>query len=339
VVKIDTDEIKSQGADLSEIYFFGGLAMILIAWAAAVLLGRTLVKPLNDMGNTLELVSQGVLPENIATGTRDEFGKMSDKVDSLVQTLKKSAEFAKNVGEGKLDAPFQPVSENDTLGQALIHMRDDLIENERRDTERNWIVRGVAEAAEILRAHDTLDALGDDVIKFIAEKIGALQGAFYDVNNESRNQMLIEIRASFAYGRKKYLKKTFHFAEGLVGQAAAEKDVVMRTEIPDDYLSITSGILGEQKPKCILIVPLITNEEVYGLLEFAGMKKFDPSQVKFVQELSVILARTIFNIKVNERTRKLLSEAQQLSNELQEKQEVLRQNAEEMQATQEELKR
>jgi PAS domain S-box-containing protein len=53
----------------------------------------------------------------------------------------------------------------------------------------------------------------------------------------------------------------------------------------------------------------------------------------------VILARTIFNIKVNERTRKLLSEAQQLSNELQEKQEVLRQNAEEMQATQEELKR
>ncbi len=339
VVKIDTDEIKSQGADISEIYFFGGLAVILIAWGAALLLGRTLVKPLDDMGNTLELVSQGVLPENIATGTRDEFGKMSDKVDSLVQTLKKSAEFAKNVGEGKLDAHFQPVSENDTLGQALIHMRDDLIENEKKDNERNWIVRGVAEAAEILRAHDTLDELGNDVIKFIADKIGAVQGAFYDVNNDDRNKVSIEIRASFAYGRKKYLKKTFRFAEGLVGQAVAEKDVVMRTEIPDDYLSITSGILGEQKPNCILIAPLITNEEVYGLLEFAGMKKFDPSQVKFVQELSLILARTIFNIKVNERTRKHLAESQALSNELQEKQEVLRQNAEEMQATQEELKR
>lgn len=339
VVKIDMDEIKNQGVDLSEIYLFGGLAMILIAWGAALLLGRTLVKPLNDMGNTLDLVSQGVLPENIATGTRDEFGRMSDKVNSLVQTLKNSAEFAKKVGEGKLDAHFQPVSENDTLGQALIHMRDDLIENERRDNERNWIVRGVAEAAEILRAHDTLDELGNDVIKFIAEKIGAVQGAFYDVNNDHRDNMLIEIRASFAYSRKKYLKKSFRFAEGLVGQAAAEKDIVMRTEIPDDYLSITSGILGEQKPKCILIAPLITNEEVYGLLEFAGMKRFDPSQVKFVQELSLILARTIFNIKVNERTRKHLAESQELSNELQEKQEVLRQNAEEMQATQEELKR
>jgi FtsZ-binding cell division protein ZapB len=81
------------------------------------------------------------------------------------------------------------------------------------------------------------------------------------------------------------------------------------------------------------------HEEVYGVLEFAGFKKFDPSQVKFVQELSLILARTIFNIKVNERTRKLLAESQEMSNELKEKQEVLRQNAEEMQATQEELQR
>jgi PAS domain S-box-containing protein len=147
------------------------------------------------------------------------------------------------------------------------------------------------------------------------------------------------MRASHAFGRKKYLKAKFRFAEGLIGQAAAEKDTILRTEVPDGYVTVSSGILGDQKPKCILIVPLITNEEVYGILEFAGFKKFDPSQVKFVQELSLILARTIFNIKVNERTRRLLAESQEMSNELKEKQEVLRQNAEEMQATQEELQR
>ena len=86
-------------------------------------------------------------------------------------------------------------------------------------------------------------------------------------------------------------------------------------------------------------MPLITNEEVYGVIELAGFNKFDPSQIKFIRELSVMLARTIFNITVNERTRMLLAESQELSNDLKEKQEVLRQNAEEMQATQEELKR
>jgi PAS domain S-box-containing protein len=74
-------------------------------------------------------------------------------------------------------------------------------------------------------------------------------------------------------------------------------------------------------------------------VEFAGFNKFMPSQVKFVQEISLIIARTVFNIKVNERTRSLLGESQKMSNELQIQQEVLRQNAEEMEATQEELKR
>src|SRR6185436_18056561 len=81
------------------------------------------------------------------------------------------------------------------------------------------------------------------------------------------------------------------------------------------------------------------NDEVYGVVEFAALKKFNPSQIKFVQELSQIIARTVFNIKVNDRTRRLLAESQAMSSELKEKQLVLNQNAEEMQATQEELKR
>lgn len=338
VTKIDSAEVNGQSKLLIRTYIFGGLAIILTAVALSMVFARSITQPLNSMRTTLEMVSKGVLPEKEENHSNDEFGRMADKVDELVDMLKTNAEFAQKVGEGKFDAEFNPASENDTLGLSLINMRDNLIENERRDTERNWIVRGVAEVGEILRLHDTIDTLGDDVIKFIIQKIGAIQGAFYVVNDES-GEKLIEIRASFAYNRKKYLKKSFRFAEGLVGQAAIEQDTVMRTEIPDEYMSITSGILGDQKPGCVLIVPLITNEEVYGVLEFAGFKRFNSSQVKFVQELSLILARTIFNIKVNERTRKLLAESQEMSNELKEKQEVLRQNAEEMQATSEELQR
>lgn len=339
VVKIDTAEIENQSSLVLRAYFMAGIAIILIALVLSMFFARSLTAPINNMRNTLDMVAKGVLPEPSENKNTDEFGLISVKVDALVETLKNSAQFAKKVGEGKFDAAFAPASENDTLGLALLNMRNNLIENERKDNERNWIVRGVAEVGEILRMHDTLEALGDDVIKFIINKIGAIQGAFYIVNDDDPNSKLIELRASFAYGRKKYLNKSFRFAEGLVGQAAIEHDTVMRTEIPDEYVTLTSGILGDQRPKCILIVPLITNEEVFGVVELAGLKKFDSSQVKFVQELSLILARTIFNIKVNERTRKLLAESQQMSNELKEKQEVLRQNAEEMQATQEELQR
>jgi PAS domain S-box-containing protein len=339
IAKINEEEAEGQSSELISIFLYAGLCIAALATLLAMLFARSLTRPLFAIRNTLGLVAQGILPESSSKHSRDEFGQMGTKVDELVQTLKVNADFAQRIGEGKYDTEFKPASENDMLGMSLINMRHNLIENESRDKERNWIVRGVAEISEILRMADSIDALGEDVIKFILEKIGAIQGAFYAVNDEDPRKRVIELRASYAYNRKKYLKASFKFAEGLVGQAAAEKDTIVRTEIPDDYVSITSGILGDQRPKCIVIVPLITNEEVYGVLEFAGFKRFDPSQVKFVQELSLILARTIYNIKVNERTRKLLAESQEMSNELKEKQEVLRQNAEEMQATQEELTR
>jgi PAS domain S-box-containing protein len=339
VAKMDISETTGDNRQLLTTLLNAGFGVIVITTLLSMVFSRALIRPLYAMRNKLSMVAQGILPESSHDHNNDEFGQMAVKVDELVETLKYNAEFAKRIGEGKYDTHFKPASDNDSLGMSLINMRNNLIENERRDKERNWIVRGVAEISEILRMHDSLDNLGEDVIKFILQKIGAIQGAFYVVNDENVKQPIIEMRASFAYNRKKYLKAKFKFAEGLVGQAAAEQDTIMRIEIPEDYVTITSGILGDQRPTCILIVPLITNEEVYGVLEFAGFRRFDTSQVKFVQELSLILARTIFNIKVNERTRKLLAESQAMSNELKEKQEVLRQNAEEMQATQEELQR
>jgi PAS domain S-box-containing protein len=339
LAKVDVAEANGDTGTLIKTQVYAGLGVITIATLLSMVFSRSLTRPLYAMRNKISLVAQGVLPENSIDHGSDEFGQMAVKVDELVYALKGNANFAQRIGEGKYDTEFRPASENDVLGMSLINMRNNLIENERRDKERNWIVRGVAEISEILRMHDSIDDLGEDVIKFILEKIGAIQGAFYVVNDDNPQHPMIEMRASWAYNRKKYLRAKFKFAEGLVGQAAAEKDTILRTEIPDEYVTITSGILGDQRPRSILIVPLITNEEVYGVLEFAGFRKFDQSQVKFVQELSLILARTIFNIKVNERTRRLLAESQAMSNELKEKQEVLRQNAEEMQATQEELKR
>ncbi len=337
ITKIDTDEVYSDVNERLFTLLFYGSIIILFSLIASIIFSKRLIGPLLSLKSTLELISRGSLPERVLSKSKDEIGMMAGTVNNLVNTLKDNANFAQQIGEGNFDANFTALSDDDILGTALINMRDNLIETEKRDKERNWIVTGVAEISEILRMHDNLEALGDDVIRFIINKINAVQGAFYVVDND--DDIKISLKSCHAYNRKKYLNMTFKFAEGLVGQSVAEQNTILRTEIPEDYVTITSGLIGESKPTAILIVPLITNEEVYGVMEFAGFNKFNSGQVKFVEELSLILARTVFNIKVNERTRKLLAESTAMSNELQEKQEVLRQNAEEMQATQEELKR
>ncbi|MFW5760356.1 MAG: GAF domain-containing protein, partial [Cyclobacteriaceae bacterium] len=339
VAKIDRAETFSEGYHLFLRFLIVGLIILAFSTVIAIVFSRILIDPLLSLKSTLQLVGKGILPKTVKKRTNDEIGEMAETVNILVKGLQRTADFAHRIGEGDFAANFEPLSKNDTLGTSLINMRDSIMESEKKDKERNWIVTGLAEIGEILRSHDSLNDLGDDITTFITNKINAIQGAFYVVNDDDPRNHFLELKASYAYGKKKHLQGTFKFAQGLVGQAAIEQDTLLRTEIPEDYVTITSGLLGEQKPRSILIVPLITDEKVFGALEFAGFQRFTESEVKFVQELSLIIARTIFNIKVNERTRNLLAESQAMSNELQEQQEILRQNAEEMEATQEELKR
>ncbi|WKN32585.1 PAS domain S-box protein [Porifericola rhodea] len=339
VSKVDVSEVNGDLRAIIIKFFIAGVVVVLIALLISALFSRRLIEPLLSLKDTFTLMNQGILPESVAKQSEDEIGQMAEITGQFTKSLRRTAEFAHEIGEGDFDTEFQPLSEEDTLGNALINMRNSIQESERRDKERNWIVTGVAEIGDILRSHNNLNELGDAVVAYVTDKINAVQGAFYVVNDEDKDNTFIEMKASYAYNKKKHLKGQFKFAEGLVGQSAIEQDTILRTEIPYDYVTVTSGLLGDQRPEALLIVPLIANEQVYGVLEFAGFEKFSARDVKFVEEISLIIARTVFNIKVNEKTRRLLSESQKMSNELQEQQEVLRQNAEEMQATQEELQR
>ena len=128
--------------------------------------------------------------------------------------------------------------------------------------------------------------------------------------------------------------------EGLVGQCAYEMDYIYRTEIPEDYTTISSGILGEQKPESILLVPLIANEKLQGILEFAFLKeRISKLTIQFLLELGETIARTILNLKMNLRTQKWLEESRTMTEELQKNEAQLKENAREMSQAQQNLER
>jgi len=339
VIKKDLEEINHDLDKLSYTFIQFGILILALSFFVAVTFSNYLTKPLTTLRDRMELVAQGILPENIEVRSNDEIGQMGRALLALVTALKRTTEFTYQIGLGNFQYDFQPLSKDDTLGNALIAMRDNIQSSDEKERERTWIVSGIAEIGQLLRLHNNLEDLGNEVIGFICEKIKAVQGGFYVVDDERNGEPIIELKAAYAFHKKKYLKARFKFAEGLVGQAAIEQDKILRTEIPENYFLITSGILGDKKPTCLLIVPLITNEKVYGVLEFAGFHRFTQQEVSFVEEISVIIARTIFNIKVNEQTVRLLQESQKMSEELKYQQDVLKQNAQVMADTQEELKR
>jgi len=249
----------------------------------------------------------------------------------------KNAQFAIEIGTGNYHSDFTLEEEDDALGKALLVMRDNLLTNSKKEAEQSWIAEGKELISNILRIHNKIDQLAYDVIVNLIRYINAIQGALYIYDEEKR--LLVSI-ATYAYNRRKYVHQEFRIGQGLIGQCAYERDYIYRTEIPDDYVTITSGILGDKKPRSLLIVPLISDEKLQGVIEFASLEgKIPELTIRFMRELGEIIARTLFNLRVNQRTENLLLKAQRMTQELQENEEQLRMSAEEMKATQDELQR
>ncbi|MDA3952968.1 MAG: PAS domain S-box protein [Bacteroidales bacterium] len=257
-------------------------------------------------------------------------------IEQRDQDINRNARFAKKIGEGVYDDNEDLINEDDIIGRSLIVMRNNLLANNKKEKEQNWISEGNDLISRILRMNNDIDELAYEVVVKLIKYISILQGSFYIYDEETKKLRNV---ATYAYNRKRYISQEFHIGEGLIGQCAYEQDIVYRTEIPEDYSSITSGILGDKKPSSILIVPLIAEEKLQGIIEFASIEdKFPELTIEFLRELGEIIARTLYNLRMNQKTEKLLHESQQMTVELKANEEQLRQNAEEMRATQEELK-
>ena len=269
----------------------------------------------------------------------DEIGEMAESVKTLSNGLRNTAAFSTNIGHGNFNSDFQPLSEKDILGQSLITMRDNLKKVAEEDRQRNWTTEGMAKFGEILRSNiDNINDLSYNIISNLVRYINANQGILYLINDDNKNEVYAEMVACYAFNRKKYVDKKIEIGEGLVGQAIIEKDTIFITDIPDDYVHITSG-LGGAAPKCILIVPLKINEKVYGAIEIASFVVLDTHEIQFVEKLAETIASSISSVKIAAKTRELLEQSQMHAEEMRAQEEEMRQNMEELLATQEEMTR
>ena len=158
------------------------------------------------------------------------------------------------------------------------------------------------------------------------------------MNDDNPDDLYYSLVTAIAYGRDKFIKKEIRVGEGLVGRCIYERKTIYLTEIPDDYIKITSG-LGTSNPRCILIVPCIINDETLGVMEIASFNELKQHEIEFVEKLGESIASTLSSVKVTEKTSRLLNDSRVKSDELTSQEEELRQNLEEMQATQEDLRR
>lgn len=245
--------------------------------------------------------------------------------------LKRNTEFAKLLSDGENPEPYEEMMKTE-LGRALKMIHLNIKADRRQERELSYINEGKDLVSKVLREQQNLEELSYRILMVLNSYIQSVQAAFYLFEEDSQGLSNI---ATYAYNRKKYLHQEFKIGEGLVGQCAFEMDYIYRTEIPEDYISITSGILGDQKPESILLVPLISDETLQGVLEFAFLKERIPKlTIQLLLELGEIIARTMQNLKISLRTQKWLEESRTMTEELKNNELQLQENAQEMSKTQ-----
>jgi PAS domain S-box-containing protein len=315
-----------------------GMPLILIL--AGVLLFRLAnltSKNIEELKAKIDVLATGELLEIKESTLQNELGAMTNSLKALVVGMRNTAGFAKQIGKGELSVEYKALGEKDEIGNSLITMRQSLAQIKEADQQREWATNGNAKIGDILRANfSQVTDLYDEVLKFIVKYSNSNQGGIFLVNEgEARELALV---ASYAYDRKKFIEKSVLIGESLLSQCFLERETIFMTQVPKDYVTITSG-LGDAAPSCLIIIPLKVNETIVGVMELASLKKYEQHERALLEKFAESIASTIATVRINERTRLLLEQSQQQTEEMRSQEEEMRQNMEELTATQEEMQR
>ncbi len=328
------------------LYIFVSIVIIVLFYVI-IRFSTSIISPINKLKKYLHPLSKGILPENIMEFRRkDELSEMIQAINELIIGLKKTTSFAAKIGQGVFSTEFTALSEKDTLGNSLLEMRKNLDiakkEDEKRkyeDSLRKWANEGLAKFNEIMRqSTKDLGTLSSKIVKNLVQFLNSNQSGLFIYNDNNKENIYLELIATYAYNKERKKQKRIGMGDGLVGMCAEEKTTIYLTEIPDSYLSIRSG-LGQSNPRSLLIVPLKLEEQIFGVIEIASFNKFEQYEIDFVEKVSESIASTLSIAKINSRTSELLEQSQQQAEEMAAQEEEMRQNLEELQATQDESAR
>lgn len=212
----------------------------------------------------------------------------------------------------------------------------DLAEATNRLLERhenvNWLQTSIGEVAVSYQGVSELSDLSHATITQLAHLLEASYGVFY---LRSGNH-LVKTSSYAAYGPEAG-KEEFRLGEGLVGQAALEKRVIMLDSIPENHVKVVSG-LGDSSPRHLIIFPVEYEGEVEGVIEFASLHPFTTLHQQLVDDARDIIGASIHSVLSQMEIKRLLEDSQVMSEELQVQTEELKTQSEELISQQNKLK-
>jgi CheY-like chemotaxis protein len=289
-----------------------------------------------EVGVEGKLGGQANVP--VAAGTwRDLTDNVNQLANNLTGQVRAIMEVSIAVTQGDLtrsisvEAQGEVLALRGNLNQMIANLRDTTLRNE----EQGWLKTNLAKLSGMMQGLKNLEAVSRLIMSELTPLVSAHHGAFFIASSENGVQEL-RLRASYAYQERKSVNNRFRLGEGLVGQSALEKKPILLTNVPRDYVQISSG-LGESTPLNILVIPILFEDEVTAVIELASFQPFSKIHRLFLEQLSGSIGVVLNTIGATMRTVEALKQSQSLAEELQTQSKELQQQQYELKRSNQDL--
>src|SRR5437667_1038408 len=283
-----TDNVNSMASNLTD--QVRGIAQVVSAVAGGDLKRKLLVEAkgeiaaladtINNMTDTLATFAEQVTTVAREVGVEGKLGgqalvpgaagtwkDLTDNVNQLAANLttqvRAIAEVATAVTKGDLTRSIQVEAQGEVaaLKDNINEMIRNLKETTQKNAEQDWLKGNLAKFTRMLQGQKDLLTVGRLILSELAPVVSAQHAVFYTMDAGVGSDPRLKLLASYAFKERKNVSSGFHLGEGLVGQAALEKQRILLTNVPPDYVQISSG-LGQATPLNIIVLPIVFEGEV-----------------------------------------------------------------------------
>ncbi|MFF3157442.1 MULTISPECIES: HAMP domain-containing protein [unclassified Streptomyces] len=273
-------------------------------------------------------------------GVSGTWKRLTENVNELAGNLTRQvraiAEVTGAVAEGDLTRSITVDASGEVadLKDNINFMVESLRETTRANEQQDWLKSNLARISGLMQGRRDLAVVAELIMDELTPLVSAQYGAFY-LAEEAHDGIYLNLIGSYARPDTT-LGARFKLGQSFVGQAARSKRTIAVDDLPADYVSVSSG-LGSTEPVCLMVLPIVVEEQVLGVIELATVHAFTPVHRDFLEQLMEAIGVNVNTITANARTDELLGESQRLTAELQTRSQELQARQEELQSSNAEL--
>jgi two-component system, chemotaxis family, sensor kinase CheA len=252
--------------------------------------------------------------------------------NSIVNTIRQVVKTIKSITDSEIDLTTRIEVKTKDETQELAEAMNDLLYSL---DKQSWVQKSVAEISTMYQGITDITELTQAFISKLAPLLQATYGVVYLRRSHEGETDYVKV-AGYAIADEERASVSFRLGEGLIGQAALDKRVFLIDKLPEEHIKVTSG-LGASSPRNLLIAPILVEDRVEAVVEFATLQPILSQHITLLDQLQDKFGSAITNVARQMEVERLLGESQILTEELQTQSEELQTQSEELQVQQEQL--